>query len=91
MIEKDRAARRFLQIAEFEETVRRIESAIEDVQKEIDGATERLSNLRREKRAALEDMRRAARDEGQMPLLPFDIDHALSVARIGVGVLPAEA
>lgn len=91
MIEKDRAARRFLQIAEFEETVRRAEAAMLKVQKEIDDATSRLSDLKREKREALEDIRRAARDEGQMPLLPFDIDHALSVARVGVGVLPVEA
>lgn len=86
MIEKERAARRFLQIAALEETVRITEAAIVDVEREIAEAEERRSELRRTKRDALEDIRRAARDEGQVPLLPFDLDAALSVARVGVGV-----
>ena len=89
MIAKDRAAWRFLQIAEFEESVRQTEAAILDVQKELDDATSRLAELKRSKREALEDIRRAARDEGQIPLA-FDLEHALSIARIGVGVLPVE-
>lgn len=86
MIAKDRAASRFLQIAELEESVRRIEAAIPKVEHEIQEARERLSALRREKTEALDNIRQAARDEGQLPL-HFDLDHALSIARIGTGVL----
>lgn len=87
MIAKDRAAWRFLQIAELEESVRRIEAAIPKVERELQEVRERLSALRREKNEALDTIRQAARDEGQMPL-DFDIDHALSVARVGAPVEP---
>jgi hypothetical protein len=68
MISIDRAARRYLQIAAFEETVRLTEAAILDVEKEIEEAEARRAELRRTKRDALEDIRKAARDEGQLPL-----------------------
>lgn len=82
MITPDRAARRYLQINELEATVRTTEEAIDQVQKEIDDAQERLADLRREKRQLLEHIRTAARDEGQLPLFD-DFPHALSVCPTG--------
>jgi hypothetical protein len=52
------------------------------VQKEIDGAQERLADLRRAKNQLLKDIRAAARDEGQLPLFE-DFSHALSVCPTG--------
>lgn len=78
MITLDKAARRYLQINALEAAVRTTEAAVDQVQKEIDDAQERLADLRRQKRQLLEDIRLAARDEGQLPL--FDnFSHALSV------------
>lgn len=84
MISIDRAARRYLQIAALEQTVRQTEDAIGAVEKEIEDAESRRTELRSVKRDALEEMRKAAVDEGQLPLFD-DLSHALSVARVGIG------
>lgn len=65
---EDRAIRRYLQVRLLEETVEKIEASLEDVQKEIDDATDRQRSLRKEKSEALKAMRDAAKDEGQLPL-----------------------
>lgn len=82
MITVDKAARRYLQINALETAVRTTEAAVDQVQKEIDDAQERLADLRRQKRQLLEEIRLAARDEGQLPLFD-DFHHALSVCATG--------
>jgi len=84
MIAKDRAASRFLQIADLEDTIRRAERGLEELNKELDDVKSRRDELLRVKRDALDDIRQAARDQGQLPLFA-DLDHALSVAAVGVG------
>lgn len=81
MISVDVACRRYLQIHELEDNVLRCEASINEVQKEIDDAEERLKELRKAKSELLKEMRAAARDEGQLPL--FDVTQRLSVARAG--------
>lgn len=67
-MKSERAIRRYLQIASLEKAIRLTEGSIEDVQKEIGDAQDRLSELRRTNRALMKDLRAAARDEGQLPL-----------------------
>lgn len=84
MITRDRAAARYLQINALELTIRQAEDAIGQVEKEIQDAEERRSELRRVKRDALEEIRKAALDEGQLPLpLEQDLQHHLSLVRTG--------
>lgn len=64
-----RAAQRYAQIAELEQAVEKCEASIEDVQKQIDAAAEQLGELRKTKAALMKDMRAAARDEGELPLI----------------------
>lgn len=64
----DRAVRRFLQIAALEDSVKLTESAIDDVQKELADAEDRLGDLRKQKSDLMKEMRAAASDEGQLPL-----------------------
>ena len=75
-MKSDRAIRRFLQIAALEQTLELTETSIRDVQREIDDATDRLSELRKTKSALLKEMRDAAKDEGQLPLFD-DVGTAL--------------
>lgn len=81
MISVDVACRRYLQMHELESTVRLTEASILEVQKEMDDAEERLSELRKVKSDLLKEMRAAARDEGQLPL--FDVATRLSTAKAG--------
>lgn len=81
MMTVDTACRRYLQIHALERTVRLTEESIEQVQKEIDEAGERLSELRSTKSKMLKEIREAARDEGQLPL--FDVPATLSVTKAG--------
>lgn len=84
MIDIHRAAARYLQINALELTIRQTEDAIGEVEKEIADAEERRSELRRVKRDALDEIRKAALDEGQLPLpLLDDLHHNLSVVRTG--------
>lgn len=84
MIEIHRAAARYLQMNALELTIRQADAAISDVEKEIDDAEARRAELRRVKRDALEEMRKAALDEGQLPLpLLDDLPHNLSIVRTG--------
>lgn len=71
---RDRATRRYLQIRTLQEHVERIERAIESVEKEIDDATDRRRDLRKEKADVLKAMREAAKDEGQLPLFNELVD-----------------
>lgn len=65
----DRAARRYSQIARIEADVRNLEKDIADQKKVVDEANEVLSDLREKKATLLVDMRAAARDEGDLPLI----------------------
>lgn len=65
----NRAAARFVQIAEIEQTLQTTEQSIAGVQHEIDQAEERLHELRKVKNELLRDLRTAARDEGELPLV----------------------
>lgn len=82
MITRDRAAARYLQINALELTIRQTEDAIGQVEKEIDDAETRRTELRKVKRDALEEIRKAALDEGQLPLFD-DLQHHLSIVRTG--------
>lgn len=86
MTKEDRAIRRYLQIAAIEATVRLTEASIEEVQKEIGDAEDRLGELRKTKSELLKEMRAAARDEGQLPLFG-DLDAELTKATITLGEL----
>jgi septation ring formation regulator EzrA len=70
----ERAVRRYLQVRALQETVERIEGSIEVVQKEIDDATDRLRDLRKEKSEVMKAIREAAKDEGQLPLFGELVD-----------------
>lgn len=84
MIDIRRAAARYLQINALELTIRQAETAIGEVEKEIEDAETRRTELRRVKRDALEEIRKAALDEGQLPLpLLDDVHHHLSIVRTG--------
>lgn len=65
----DRAARRYVQIATIEQAVVACEHSIETVQKSIDELSEQLFELRKTKASLMKDMRMAARDEGDLPLI----------------------
>lgn len=65
----DRAARRYSQIAGIECTVRLLEDQIADQRKVVDEAEEALDELRKKRATLLVDMRAAARDEGDLPLI----------------------
>lgn len=64
----ERAVRRYLQIAAIEVTVEKLEGSIEQVQREIDDAQDRLKEMRSQKSELMKAMRDAAKDEGQLPL-----------------------
>lgn len=81
LITTARAVRRYLQILAIEQTVEKLEAAIEDVVKEIDDAEDRLKNLRKQKAELLNTMRDSANDEGQLPL--FD-DLQSQLADLGI-------
>lgn len=66
---EDRAAKRYYQIRALEQAVTSCEGSMVDVEREIDEANERLSELRATKRSLLKEMREAARDESQLPLV----------------------
>lgn len=82
MIDIHRAAARYLQINALELTMRQAEDAIGQVEKEIEDAESRRTELRKVKRDALEEIRKAALDEGQLPLFD-DLKHELSIVRTG--------
>lgn len=86
MTKQERAVRRYLQIAAIEQTVRLTEASIDEVQKEIADAEDRLGELRKTKSELMKEMRAAARDEGQLPLFD-DIDAELTRATITLGEL----
>lgn len=69
MIPFDRAARRYFQIRGIQKAIDLCEDSIADVQREITQANERLSELRATKRSLQGDMREAARDHGELPLI----------------------
>lgn len=75
----DRAVRRYLQVRALQELVERIEVSIENVQKEIDDATDRLRDLRKEKSVTMKAIREAAKDEGQLPLFGELVDDLVNV------------
>lgn len=72
MIDLDRAAKRYAQIRGIEIEVGELEEKIKDVNGHRLEVEEQLNELRERKKGLLLEMRSAARDEGQLPLLPFD-------------------
>lgn len=65
----DRAATRFVQIAAIEQSIQLTEQSIAGVQKDIDEREAELHELRKVKNELLRDLRTAARDEGELPLV----------------------
>lgn len=75
-MKSDRAIRRYLQIQAIEVTLEGVEGGIDQVQREIADAEDRLGELRKQKSELVKEMRAAARDEGQLPLFD-DVTAAL--------------
>lgn len=86
----ERAVRRYLQIRAIEETVEKVEVSIDDVQKEIAAAEDRLGELRRTKSDLMKSMREAAKDEGQLPLFD-DLNEQLLDLGVSADLLPSSS
>lgn len=68
-MDHDRAARRYFQIREIERALSLTEEETLKAESERKEVEDRISELRATKRALQKDMRDAARDEGQLPLI----------------------
>jgi len=65
----DRAARRFSQIASIERQINITEAEIKDASQHAADARKLVDELREKKSTLMQDLRKAARDEGELPLL----------------------
>lgn len=65
----DRAARRFSQIAELERQVAITEAEIKEASQHVSDARKVVDELREKRSTLLADVRKAARDEGDLPLI----------------------
>lgn len=67
----EHAAKRYAQIRTIEIAVGQVEESIKTVTAHLSEVQEELSTLRTTKKTLLNDIRVAARDQGDCPLLPF--------------------
>lgn len=66
---RDRAAKRFVQMNEIELGVQACDESIRKTMKEAEDVADRLRELRKTRSNLLQDMRDAAVDKGQLPLI----------------------
>ena len=67
----DRAARRYSQIAQLERGISIADAEISEASQHVADARKHVSELREKRAALLFDLRKAARDEGELPLFPW--------------------
>lgn len=65
----DRAARRFSQIAKFERDINITDAQLAEAVQQVSDARKVVTELREKRSTLLLELRKAARDEGELPLL----------------------